>query len=152
MGRKSRHTVSVGLHSFYPAASGRLLECRRLVRRTTPGGAAARAHNHGQPATIGITWWASTAGWILWAAILKVKLRHFPEELERRQQVAAWYDEELAGLVSTPQVRKGNRSSWAQYTVRSPQRSRLLEQLKQRGVPTAIHYPMPLHQQEVYAT
>lgn len=108
--------------------------------------------NHGQPATyrhrlVGINGRLDT----LQAAILKVKLRHFPEELERRQQVASWYDEELAGLVATPLVKDGNRSSWAQYTVRSPQRARLLEQLKQRGIPTAIHYPMPLHQQEVYA-
>ena len=53
--------------------------------------------------------------------------------------------------MSTPQVKKGNSSSWAQYTVRSPQRTRLIEKLKERGIPTAIHYPMPLHQQEVYS-
>ncbi len=153
-GRKSGTLCQLATTSFYPAKPlGAFGDAGALF--TGDDALAERLRvlaNHGQPVTyrhrlVGINGRLDS----LQAAILKVKLRHFPEELERRQQVAAWYDEELAGLVSIPRVKKGNRCSWAQYTVRSPQRSRLIEQLKLRGVPTAIHYPMPLHQQEVYA-
>jgi UDP-2-acetamido-2-deoxy-ribo-hexuluronate aminotransferase len=153
-GRKSGTLCQLATTSFYPAKPlGAYGDAGALF--TADDALAERLRvlaNHGQPVTyrhrlVGINGRLDS----LQAAILKVKLRHFPEELERRQQVAAWYDQELARLVSTPQIKKGNRSSWAQYTVRSPQRSRLIEQLKLRGIPTAIHYPMPLHQQEVYA-
>jgi len=153
-GRKSGTLCQLAATSFYPAKPlGAYGDAGALF--TEDDALAERLRmlaNHGQPVTyrhrlVGLNGRLDS----LQAAVLKVKLRHFPEELERRQQVAAWYDQELAGLVATPIVRKGNRSSWAQYTVRSPQRSRLIEQLKQRGIPTAIHYPMPLHQQEVYA-
>ncbi len=152
-GRKSGALCQLATTSFYPAKPlGAYGDAGALFTGDDALAEQLRMlANHGQPVTyrhrlVGINGRLDS----LQAAILKVKLRHFPEELERRQQVAAWYDQELAGLVSTPAVRKGNRSSWAQYTVRSPQRSRLIEQLKARGVPTAIHYPMPLHQQEVY--
>ena len=87
----------------------------------------------------------------LQAAVLRVKLKHFDEELEMRQQVAGWYSEELAGAVTTPVVREGNVSSWAQYTVRSDKRERIIDHLKKKGIPTAIHYPMPIHRQDAYA-
>jgi UDP-2-acetamido-2-deoxy-ribo-hexuluronate aminotransferase len=153
-GRKSGTLCELATTSFYPAKPlGAYGDAGALF--TGDDALAERLRmlaNHGQPLTyrhrlVGINGRLDS----LQAAILKVKLRHFPEELERRQQVASWYDDELAGLVSTPQVKDGNRCSWAQYTVRSRQRSQLLEQLKQRGIPTAIHYPIPLHQQEVYA-
>ncbi len=153
-GRKSGTLCELATTSFYPAKplgaygdAGALFTNDDLL-----AGKLRMLANHGQPVTykhrlVGINGRLDS----LQAAILKVKLRHFPEELEVRQQVAAWYDRELRGLVSTPVVREGNCSSWAQYTVRSPQRARLVEKLKERGVPTAVHYPMPLHQQEVYA-
>jgi UDP-2-acetamido-2-deoxy-ribo-hexuluronate aminotransferase len=153
-GRKSGTLCELSTTSFYPAKPlGAYGDAGALF--TGDDALAERLRvlaNHGQPATyrhrlVGINGRLDS----LQAAILKVKLRHFPEELERRQQVASWYEAELAGLVSAPQVKKGNHSSWAQYTVRSPQRACLLEKLKERGIPTAIHYPMPLHQQEVYS-
>ena len=153
-GRKSGALCELATTSFYPAKPlGAYGDAGALF--TDDNALAERLRvlaNHGQPATyrhrlVGINGRLDS----LQAAILKVKLRHFPEELERRQQVADWYNEELAGMVATPQVKTGNHSSWAQYTVRSPQRPRLIEQLKQRGIPTAIHYPTPLHRQEVYA-
>ena len=153
-GRKSGALCELSTTSFYPAKPlGAYGDAGALF--TGDDALAERLRvlaNHGQPATyrhrlVGINGRLDS----LQAAILKVKLRHFPEELERRQQVASWYEAGLAGLVSTPQVKKGNISSWAQYTVRSPQRTRLIEKLKERGIPTAIHYPMPLHQQEVYS-
>jgi UDP-2-acetamido-2-deoxy-ribo-hexuluronate aminotransferase len=153
-GRKSGTLCELATTSFYPAKPlGAYGDAGALF--TNDDSLAEKLRmlaNHGQPATyrhrlVGINGRLDS----LQAAILRVKLRHFPEEIERRQQVAAWYEAELAGLVAMPKVRAGNLCSWAQYTVRSPQRSRLLEKLKERGIPTAIHYPMPLHQQEVYA-
>jgi UDP-2-acetamido-2-deoxy-ribo-hexuluronate aminotransferase len=153
-GRKSGTLCELSTTSFYPAKPlGAYGDAGALFTGDDALADKLRVlANHGQPATyrhrlVGINGRLDS----LQAAILKVKLRHFPEELERRQQVASWYEAELTGLVSTPQVKKGNRCSWAQYTVRSPQRIRLLEKLKERGIPTAIHYPMPLHQQEVYS-
>ena len=154
-GRKSGALCELGTTSFYPAKPlGAYGDAGALF--TSDDELAGRLRvlaNHGQPVTyrhrlVGINGRLDS----LQAAILKVKLRHFPEELERRQQVAEWYDRELQGLVATPQVKPGNRSSWAQYTVRSPKRTHLQEHLKQKGIPTAIHYPMPLHRQEVYST
>jgi UDP-2-acetamido-2-deoxy-ribo-hexuluronate aminotransferase len=153
-GRKSGALCELATTSFYPAKPlGAYGDAGALF--TNDDALAERLRvlaNHGQPATyrhrlVGINGRLDS----LQAAILKVKLRHFPEELERRQQVASWYESELERLVTTPRVRKGNTSSWAQYTVRSPHRADLLAKLKERGIPTAIHYPMPLHQQEVYS-
>jgi UDP-2-acetamido-2-deoxy-ribo-hexuluronate aminotransferase len=153
-GRKSGALCELGTTSFYPAKPlGAYGDAGALFTSDEElAGQLRMLANHGQQVTyrhrlVGINGRLDT----LQAAILKVKLRHFPEELERRQQVAGWYDRELKELVATPQLKAGNRSSWAQYTVRSPKRTHLQEQLKQRGIPTAIHYPMPLHQQEVYS-
>ena len=108
--------------------------------------------NHGQNASykhryIGINGRLDT----IQAAILRVKLKHFNEELENRQQVAEWYTEALAGLVVTPEIKDGNTCSWAQYTVRSDKREQIIEQLKKKGIPVAIHYPLPVHKQEAYS-
>lgn len=153
-GRKSGALCRLATTSFYPAKPlGAYGDAGALF--TDDDSLAERLRNllnHGQVANyrhrfVGLNGRLDS----LQAAVLKVKLRHFPEELERRQQVASWYGAELAGVVQLPLIRSGNRSSWAQYTVRSPHRSRIQEHLKSRGIPTAIHYPMAVHQQEAYS-
>lgn len=85
------------------------------------------------------------------AAILRVKLRHYPHDIALRQQVAAAYDRLLMGKDLIPPVVKSDRTSvWAQYSVRVKNREAVQERLKQKGVPTAVHYPMPLHLQECF--
>jgi UDP-2-acetamido-2-deoxy-ribo-hexuluronate aminotransferase len=84
------------------------------------------------------------------AAVLKVKLAHFDEEMDRKQQVAAWYTEALDGAVVTPTVLDHNYSVWAQYTVRVLNRSAVQAALKEKGIPTAVHYPIPLHKQDAF--
>lgn len=84
------------------------------------------------------------------AAVLIEKLAIFPEEIEARQRVAAAYSEGLAGWAKVPRVSDGTTSVWAQYTVRIPKRDAAAAQLKAAGVPTAIYYPKPLHQQTAY--
>lgn len=81
------------------------------------------------------------------AAVLRVKLRHFDEELRARQAVADAYTGKLRGIVDTPTIRRDYRSVWAQYTIRSPRRDPIATFLKEKGIPTAIHYPAPLHVQ-----
>jgi UDP-2-acetamido-2-deoxy-ribo-hexuluronate aminotransferase len=84
------------------------------------------------------------------AAILRVKIRHFEEELQRRREIASWYDAALKDMVVLPCIKKGNTSTWAQYSVRSKARDRIRDKLSKRSIPTAIHYPIPLHIQEAF--
>ncbi|MFN7147896.1 MAG: DegT/DnrJ/EryC1/StrS family aminotransferase [Microthrixaceae bacterium] len=84
------------------------------------------------------------------AAILLQKLTLFPGELTARAAVAERYRAALEGVVATPQVIDGATSAWAQYTVRVPERDRVVAELKDAGVPTAVYYPRPLHQQTAY--
>ena len=89
----------------------------------------------------------------LQAAILLAKMEIFEEEVALRQAAAARYDAFLteAGVRSTPKIRLGNTSVYAQYTIRSPERQRLRQRLENAGIPTVVHYPMPLHQQPAVA-
>lgn len=86
------------------------------------------------------------------AAVLIEKLRIFGEEIEMRQKVAARYNALLAGKVmSVPTVKDGFVSTWAQYTIEHENRDALQVHLRNAGVPTAVYYPIPLHQQPGYA-
>ncbi|WP_099866364.1 DegT/DnrJ/EryC1/StrS family aminotransferase [Pararhizobium haloflavum] len=89
----------------------------------------------------------------LQAAILIEKLAIFPDEIEARDRIAARYSDLLGEEVVTPHVMSGARSVWAQYTVRVPglDRAAIVEGLKDRGVPTAIYYPKPMHMQTAYS-
>lgn len=88
----------------------------------------------------------------LQAAILLAKLDIFPDELDARDRVAALYADALHSVgLAPPQVHQFNRSAWAQYTVRVANRDAVAAGLKERGVPTAVHYPLPLHRQPAVA-
>ncbi len=86
------------------------------------------------------------------AAVLREKLKVFAAEIARRQIVAGRYAAGLDDVASVPRVLEGCVSTWAQYTIRVPadRRAGFIETLRQRGVPTAIYYPKPLHQQTAY--
>ena len=84
------------------------------------------------------------------AAILLEKLVIFEEEIAARQRVADRYNEALADVAKTPAVETGSTSVWAQYTIRLDNRDHVAARLKGSGVPTAIHYPIPLHRQLAY--
>ncbi len=84
------------------------------------------------------------------AAILIEKLSVFPEEIIMRNRVADRYASMLENLVDVPAVREGCTSVWAQYTVKTDKRDAISEELKQNGVQTALHYPIPLHRQTAY--
>ena len=88
------------------------------------------------------------------AAILLVKLKAFKDyELTDVNKVAARYTEKLNGVVKTPIVPEGYYSSWAQYTLQlesEKQRAGLQAALKALDIPTAIYYPIPMHQQTAF--
>jgi UDP-2-acetamido-2-deoxy-ribo-hexuluronate aminotransferase len=85
------------------------------------------------------------------AAVLRVKLRHFESELGNRERAAALYSERLRDRVRVPVIGEGHASAWAQYTIRVPERDRFQARLQAKGIPTAVHYPLPLHAQPVFA-
>jgi UDP-2-acetamido-2-deoxy-ribo-hexuluronate aminotransferase len=84
----------------------------------------------------------------LQAAILLEKLKLFPDEIQLRQRVANRYTSLLEGLVTTPTIQAGNTSVFAQYTIELDNRDVVQERLQAKGIPTAVHYPIALHQQE----
>lgn len=87
----------------------------------------------------------------LQAAIIVAKMNIFEDEIARRQTVAAQYDEMLGGSVVTPYLEPHNTSVYAQYTILCADRDEVAESLQSAGVPTAVHYPTPLHLQPAFA-
>jgi dTDP-4-amino-4,6-dideoxygalactose transaminase len=86
------------------------------------------------------------------AAVLMEKLKIFPEEILARERIARRYSTGLADVATVPRLAPGSTSVWAQYTIRlsSGRRDGLAAALKMEGIPTAIHYPVPLHRQQPY--
>jgi UDP-2-acetamido-2-deoxy-ribo-hexuluronate aminotransferase len=84
-------------------------------------------------------------------AVVLAKLGRFEWELRRRLEIGARYDALLAPVVKTIKVRPDRTSVYAQYTVRVTERARVEQALKARGIPSAVHYPLSLHQQPAYA-
>jgi UDP-2-acetamido-2-deoxy-ribo-hexuluronate aminotransferase len=84
------------------------------------------------------------------AAILLAKLPYFKQELVKRQNIADKYSEALYNYFRTPTIKPGRTSSWAQYTIRVKNRDDIQIKLKEKGIPTAVYYPVPLHLQECF--
>ena len=87
------------------------------------------------------------------AAVLDAKLDIFEDELARRQQVAERYATMLGNLVETPRLAAAATSSWAQYTIKLPEgadRDHVATVMRAHDVPTAVYYPVPMHQQPPY--
>ncbi|MGD0768215.1 MAG: DegT/DnrJ/EryC1/StrS family aminotransferase [Tepidisphaeraceae bacterium] len=86
------------------------------------------------------------------AAVLNVKLKYLEAWHEGRRRNAALYDSLLAGSkVVTPKIEAGNWSIYNQYVVRIPDRDRVKKTLQEKGIGSAIYYPLPLHLQECFA-
>jgi len=87
----------------------------------------------------------------LQAAILNVKLKHFEEEARLRDEIGTRYSDLLEDAdVITPKIAQGNISVYAQYSIRVKDREAMVAKLSELGVPTAVHYPVPLHLQEAF--
>ena len=115
----------------------------------------------------------------LQCAIVSVKLKYYAKDLALRQEVAGKYSKVLSEKLKVasnndaklptsnlklPTVLPDRTSAWAQYSIRiktsnfklqtsdsASARSKLQATLKAVGIPTAVHYPMPLHLQECFA-
>jgi UDP-2-acetamido-2-deoxy-ribo-hexuluronate aminotransferase len=89
----------------------------------------------------------------LQAAILNVKLKYYPKDLTLRQEVAIKYTEALKSKTNLilPFMDEKATSAWAQYSIRVKNRDEVQNRLKEAGIPTAVHYPMPLHLQECFS-
>ena len=85
------------------------------------------------------------------AAILRVKLKHFEEEIITRQMAALKYSQLLDNKVMLPEVSDKNISVWAQYTIGVENRDEVQQKLKEKDIPTTVHYPKILPLQEAFA-
>ena len=86
------------------------------------------------------------------AVILSHKLTIFADEIDKRQGVAWRYAEGLSqsNRVQVPHVIEGAVSTWAQYVIQVPDRAKVQADLKAKGIPTAVYYPIPLSEQKGY--
>ena len=88
------------------------------------------------------------------AAILRVKLSHLDEYSASRKKAAHYYNEAFANIeqIATPITDKQSTHVFHQYTLKlkGVDRNKLQEHLKERGIPSMIYYPVPLHQQKAY--
>jgi len=115
-------------------------ELAKIIRQIARHGQEKRYHH----VRVGVNSRLDT----LQAAILLSKLEIFDEEIEMRQHVATMYARELNGKeIVLPTVSDTNKSVFAQYTVRVKNRPAIQPMLKAAGIPTAVHYPVPLNKQ-----
>ena len=162
-GRKSCNLTTIACTSFFPSKplgcygdGGAIFtnddELAKVMRQIARHGQDRRYHH----IRVGVNSRLDT----LQAAILLPKLAVLDEELAQRQLVADIYNTLFgrSGLqprsaadepsqIVTPHLEPHNTSAWAQYTVQVPNREAMQEQLKQVGIPTAVHYPIPLNKQ-----
>ena len=84
------------------------------------------------------------------AAALSAKLPYLEKWNDERKKLARRYDENLKGVVEIPKVEEGNEHVYYLYVVKVPNREELMKFLKENGVGTAIHFPLPIHMQPPY--
>lgn len=89
----------------------------------------------------------------LQAAILLPKLEILDDEMQARQHVAETYNQLFTkvGITTIPFIEAHNQSAWAQYTIQVENRDDVQAKLKEQGIPTAVHYPIPLNKQPAVA-
>jgi len=156
-GRKSCNLSTIGCTSFFPTKplgcygdggaiftnDDALAQAMREIR--VHGQSARYVHTR-----IGLGGRMDT----IQCAVLLAKLERFEWEVKQRQRIAARYGELLAALgerIGVPVVRPDRTSVYAQYTIGVSERPRIQAALQEAGVPTAIHYPVPMHKQPAYA-
>lgn len=155
-GRKSCNLSTIACASFFPSKplgcygdGGAIFtsddELAKVIRQIARHGQDRRYHH----IRIGVNSRMDTVQ----AAILLAKMAIFEEEIALRQQVAKKYDILLdkAGISTTPYVEPHSTSVYAQYTIRVQDREALQERLKAAGIPTVVHYPIPLNHQPAVA-
>jgi UDP-2-acetamido-2-deoxy-ribo-hexuluronate aminotransferase len=153
-GCHSGNLSTIGCTSFFPSKP---LGCYGdggacFTNDDALAAAMEQLRNHGQEGRyrhtrIGINGRLDT----LQAAVLLAKLEVFDEELTARAEIADRYTALLKESVPTPRILPERTSAWAQYTIEVEDREPVESSLKGAGIPTAVHYPTPLHLQPIYA-
>jgi len=154
-GRKSGNLTTIGCTSFFPSKplgcygdGGAVFtsdpELGKTIRQIARHGQTKRYYHQ----RVGVNSRLDT----LQAAILLPKLAILDDEILGRQRVADNFSAQLslAGIV-TPVIAHDRKSAWAQYTIRVQNREAVQAQLKAKGVPTAVYYPLPLNRQPAVA-
>jgi UDP-2-acetamido-2-deoxy-ribo-hexuluronate aminotransferase len=154
--RKSCNLSTIACASFFPSKplgcygdGGAIFtsddELAKVIRQIARHGQDRRYHH----IRVGVNSRLDT----IQAAILLPKLAIFEEEILLRQQVAYSYGTLLnqAGISTTPYIEAHNTSVYAQYTIRVSDRAAVQEKCKAAGIPTAVHYPIPLNKQPAVA-
>lgn len=154
-GRRSCNLTTIGCTSFFPskplgaygdggAAFTSDPELARTMRLIARHGEERRYHH----VRVGLNSRLDS----IQAAVLLAKLDIFEDELEARNAVADRYGELLKETtIAAPEIASHNRSAWAQYTVRVADRDIVQARMRDVGVPTAVHYPLPLNRQPAVA-
>ena len=155
-GRKSCNLSTVACTSFFPSKplgcygdGGAIFtsddELAKIIRQIARHGQDRRYHH----IRVGVNSRLDT----LQAAILLPKLEILDDEMQARQKVAEVYNQlfNQAGIHTTPYLEPHNTSAWAQYTIQVENRSEVQVKLKEQGIPTAVHYPIPLNKQPAVA-
>lgn len=152
-GRHSGNLSTVGCTSFFPSKP---LGCfgdggACFTNDDALAAVMIELRNHGQEGRyrhtrIGINGRLDT----LQAAVLLAKLEVFDEELTARAEIADRYNALLEDAVHTPRVLADRTSVWAQYTIEVDDRESVETALHGAEIPTAVHYPTPLHLQPVF--
>ena len=155
-GRKSCNLSTISCTSFFPSKplgcygdGGAIFtndeELAMVIRQIARHGQDRRYHH----IRVGVNSRLDT----LQAAILLPKLEILEDEILARNVVAENYNDlfNAAGIMTTPFVEEHNRSAWAQYTIQVENRAEVQEKLKAQGIPTAVHYPIPLNKQPAVA-
>lgn len=155
-GKKSCNLSTIGCTSFFPSkplgcyGDGGALFCNddELAQKIRT------LLNHGQEERykhklIGINGRIDA----IQAAVLNVKLDHFDDEVKARIEIGSRYNELLKDCkdLKPPFVCKDRTSVYAQYSVLCKNREEMVEKLAKAKIPTAVHYPIPLHLQEAFA-
>lgn len=152
-GRKSGNLSTIGCTSFFPSKP---LGCYGdggaiFTNDDDLAKATREIRVHGQEkryvhTRIGVGGRMDT----LQCAVVLAKLKRFDWEVDQRLKIGARYNDLLEGRVSVVTQRPDRTSVFAQYTVFVENREQLQEQLKAAGIPTAVHYPIPLNEQPAY--
>ncbi len=153
-GRKSCALSTIGSTSFFPSKplgcygdGGALFtDDDRLAQRMRELRVHGQDRRYHHP-RIGVNGRLDT----LQAAVLLAKLEVFDDEVAARARLGARYSERLQAHVRTPRLAEGCTSVYAQYTIEVEQRAAVQAALAEAGIPTAVHYPLPLHLQPAFA-
>jgi UDP-2-acetamido-2-deoxy-ribo-hexuluronate aminotransferase len=154
--RKSCNLTTIACTSFFPSKplgcygdGGAIFtsddELAKVMRQIARHGQSRRYHH----VRVGVNSRLDT----LQAAILLPKLEILDDEIIARQRVAEIYERLLVeeGITAVPTMESHNISAWAQYTIQVERRDRIQEGMKAAGIPTAVHYPVPLNRQPAVA-